>query len=91
MIDHEKDESFEPDYIPVVIDGDEGILNLHNNKVFLFKEIHKPVNRMSVLERFNYRKQLIDELDNPFNDLEDLQHIEDKLMILDRYEGIEAY
>jgi len=91
MIDYEKDESFEPDYIPVVIDGDEGILNLHNNKVFLFKEIHKPVNRMSVLERFNYRKQLIDELDNPFNDLEDLQHIEDKLMILDRYEGIEAY
>lgn len=81
-----------PDFIPVDIDGDEGIYNVHSEKVHLISEIQKPVSRMSVGERFVYRQKLIDELYNPFNDYDDLGYIEDKLMILDRYENsFEAY
>ena len=61
-----------PDFIPVDIDGNEGIYNVHSEKVHLISEIQKSVSRMSVAERFNYRQKLIDELYNPFNDYDDL-------------------
>ncbi len=79
------------DYISVDFDGDEAVLNLYSGKIHLLSDLQKPVSRMSVAERFTYRQNLIDELYNPFNDLEDMQHIEDKLMILDRYDGIDPF
>ncbi|WP_457595304.1 hypothetical protein, partial [Hydrogenimonas sp.] len=75
-----------PDFISSEIDGKEAIYNPRSNTFHRLSDLQKPVSRMSVAERFTYRQNLIDELYNPFNDLEDMQHIEDKLLILDRYE-----
>ncbi len=80
------------DFIFSEIDGKEAIYNPRSNTFHLLSEIQKPVNQMSIQERFSYRQKLIDELYNPFNEYDDLGYIEDKLLILDRYEmQLEGY
>jgi len=76
-----------PDYIPVEIDGKEAILNLHNEKLSFLSDLSKPLSKMSASERFYYRSHLVSELDNPFNSYDDLSFIEDRLIILDRFEN----
>ena len=85
-IDYETEEKTIVDYIPIEIDGMQGILNLHNNQMTLYKDMQKPVRKMSVLERFNYQKHLYDELGNPFNDWDDIEDISNKIYILEKYE-----
>ena len=75
-----------PDYIDTEINEEPAIYHTRKKKFIKIKDLRKPLSKMSIYELSKYRKSLEDAFYNPFNDYDDLSIIEDKLMILDRFE-----
>lgn len=72
--------------IEAQIDEQKGYINKYSNKFIPSENIVKPIKRMSILERMEYRNRLYEEMNNPFLDLEEMNVIEDKIIMLDRIE-----
>ena len=79
--------SREKPYIDATIDKIPYIYHKYQKRYIAISDLQKPISKMTFLERHSYRNSLYEELNNPFNDLDDLNIVEDKLVILDRYEA----
>ncbi len=70
--------------IEAQINDKKGYINRYSNRFVPLEKISKPIKRMSILERMEYRNILYDAINNPLLDLEEMNAIEDKIIMLDR-------